>query len=58
MLTKKHFEMFAHLVREMHHGNGYDCAMRLHIRLEEILITLNPRFDKERFKEACFPKER
>jgi hypothetical protein len=57
VLTKKHFEAFAKIVRSMRIVHGKDVAASLHLRLEEFCGDKNPNFDKERFQNACLLSE-
>ena len=49
-MTKKHFEMFAEMLREIpSRAKRLDFAMRI----VEVCKRANPRFDENKFREAA-----
>lgn len=53
-MTKKHFEAAAKIVREAR-IKGWTFAVHAERAYIELFQQFNPKFDVERFKEACQP---
>ena len=58
MLTKIHFKAIAKIIKDRHRDTN-DTAVKYGIEfitddLADYFMTLNPKFDKELFLEACF----
>jgi hypothetical protein len=58
-MTKKDYQRFAYLLNSMHHGFpadmfSYEAKKFLVNNMCEIFETDNPRFDREKFKEAVY----
>lgn len=56
-MTKKHFEAIARIIREVKQGvetqGGVDAVNDITEKLSTFFKQDNPRFDKNRFEEAC-----
>ena len=53
-LTKKHFKAIAEIINESgRFEDGNIRARRIGYSLSEYFATINPRFDMEKFLEAC-----
>ena len=55
-MTRKHFEKIAEIIRSNKAGdfsNGLAQKNDLIDKLSDYFITINTRFDKEKFKYAC-----
>jgi hypothetical protein len=61
-MTRRHFEAFAEHIRKRRGKDGklLDPAIRQEIAnlVAEVAIRFNPRFNEERFLEACEPVRR
>lgn len=57
MLTRKHFKKLAEIVRKQHDVFGYHVAYDIYSDFANMCIEENPRFNKTRFWEECFPDE-
>lgn len=49
MMTRKHFEMIAAIIKDCHD----EPTWRVAHRVADALAESNPRFDRARFLEAC-----
>lgn len=52
-MTKRDFVKLASIVREQYARNGFDAAVWLCNEFIALSERSNPRFDKERFIQAC-----
>ena len=54
-MTKKHYIALAATIRQMATDRTYDHLTLLEVvdRLAAVLVTDNPRFDRDKFRDAC-----